>query len=390
MPLILNSLTHEQLMFLKTNFFYNIDCSSDYFFRFNTKNKIEILHISELIELYNEKLSKDNNSNVYTKNSPCISEPYFKSTKNNLIKINEEYKDYTLKELLDKFLENKERGVNTKKLYNVACKAIFREKFCCKISEIKLDEIIQSFVENELLKKYSTIRIYYKSVYTWINWMLKADIIDNNPLSSDLFSKIKRTKKIESHRNALSCEDFQNEKQAKISIKKLFKTIYQKKSEKYLKLWLLHMILGTRRNETIQVIQKYKKGMKNVVIKTKTLSEFTIPITFYTKNLIIELQNWINGLTEKSAEQSIYNSIPTNYRKVLCPHGSRAIFRTVFDLIDKKHFSFESKEAYISHVILSSCQQAYIRSLHISDRAEIMKIWSKWLIDIAKDFLNFD
>ena len=69
----------------------------------------------------------------------------------------------------------------------------------------------------------------------------------------------------------------------------------------------------------------------------------------------------------------------------MCPHGTRAIFRTVIDLIDSCKATFEVKESYLCHFEGTMCQKSYLRATYFVQRANLQEFWAKWLINLNYD-----
>ena len=158
---------------------------------------------------------------------------------------------------------------------------------------------------------------------------------------------------------------------------RFLKKLYKTNSLAHFKLWLIHAILCTRKNETIQVIKNFQKGARTVDIKTKCQSKFTIPITPIVAKLINDIKDWITSKTDRTASEYIYQSIPRGYKRLISPHGTRALFRTIIELLNVKE-SFEVKEAYLNHNVLNKVQGAYMRNNYLERREKIERKWCSY------------
>ena len=100
----------------------------------------------------------------------------------------------------------------------------------------------------------------------------------------------------------------------------------------------------------------------------------------------MELLNYVSDkakqFTVRTLEQYIYASIPKSFKRKICPHGTRALFRTVIDLIDGGKFSFDAKEAYICHFNRTQTLKSYARSNFYPQRFDLQKIWGKFIMSM--------
>ena len=66
-------------------------------------------------------------------------------------------------------------------------------------------------------------------------------------------------------------------------------------------------------------------------------------------------------------------------------HGTRAIFRTVIDFIDKEHIiDKDEKEAYINHVTDNHVQRRYHRNDHLIARLRIMCMYASFIYECSE------
>lgn len=297
----------------------------------------------------------------------------------------------SINDILENFKANNELSSNSLKNYKLAI-----NKFAPNLSDKPFT--IQLYIQileniNECKKlvgkekiKTTTFNLYIKLIRKIIESAFSKNKLKYNSLdelNSFIYQKADNTP-----RKALDCENFINITEAKTKYQRFLKKLYKTNSLEHFKLWLIHAILCTRKNETIQVIKNFQKGSKTVDIKTKCQTKFTIPITPIVAKLINDIKEWINSKTDRTASEYIYQAIPKGYKKLISPHGTRALFRTIIELLNIKE-SFEVKEAYLNHNVLSKVQGAYMRNNYLERREKIERKWENWILNLlGKDIIT--
>lgn len=352
----LASILSIQLKFLKN--------LSNFYFKISNDNSLEIFYESELSNLISIDDTKLVSKSEITKTNTISSQ---------------NYENLTVDSIFFKFIQSRKLSTNTAKLYKTAISQVLGSNFNAQLNNIDLVKIYNTYIHNTNAIKPSTIKIYSKCYEIWLNWLIKQGVISEKSIDIQNYSN---NEIMAEHRPALNCEYFCSEQDAKSKIKTFLKSVKKHVSEQYYKLWLIHSILGTRRSETISAISNYNPKKECAVINTKCRKNFSIPITREIKSMVLDIQPWIKSLSPKTAEQYLYRCIPNKYKKDMCPHGSRALFRTVIDLIESCNASFEVKEAYLCHFAGSSCQKAYLRADYFYQRAKLQSFWAQWLIKL--------
>ncbi len=287
--------------------------------------------------------------------------------------------ELTLSELIDIYLAQIKSTVkdNTYKLYCNSFSKMRTDTFNLKITEINYFTLIDNFAKTVIDIKNSTKRAYMKTFQIFIAWCCR-----NGYFPPEFLRYIEcgiKLKDDTEHRKALGCENFESSTDALKMLKKFFRSLWKNKTREQCILWFIHSVLCTRRVETIRAIKNFKPNQSYIEIKTKTLKNFCIPVTPILKSLLLEIQPTILKLTDRTAESWITNAIPKKFKKLMCPHGVRAFFRTTIDLMRNCKFSFEVKEAYLSHFVKTSCQKAYTRTDYLQQRYALQVFWIEWL-----------
>lgn len=341
---------------------------NSYYFKL-TNNTLHLIHLSELSNIITSNVYC-NNINVHSTNKDECSTFINQTSKSAYY-------------LFNKFINNKSLSLNTVKLYTTSIKQLLKKSLLTKsIDKIDFLKVVNEFINKNTSTNYATKNIYIKCLKVWVKWLFKNKYIQSNILK-DITFEYKAS--YVNHRAALNCEYFQSEKDAKGKLSKFLNDVKLNCSTIQYKLWLVHCILGTRRSETIEVINNFKLANNYVLINTKCRKNFSIPITSQVKQLLIELHPYISKFSIKTAEQYLYRCIPAKYKQYMCPHGTRAIFRTVIDLIDSCKATFEVKESYLCHFEGTMCQKSYLRATYFVQRANLQEFWAKWLINLNYD-----
>lgn len=297
----------------------------------------------------------------------------------------------SINDILEIFKANNELSTNSLRNYKLAI-----NKFAPNLSDkpftIQLyNKILENINEcknlvNKNKIKSTTFNLYIKLIKKIIESAFSKNKLKYNSL--DELNNFIYQKADNTPRKALDCENFINITEAKTKYQRFLKKLYKTNSLAHFKLWLIHAILCTRKNETIQVIKNFQKGAKTVDIKTKCQSKFTIPITPIVAKLINDIKDWITSKTDRTASEYIYQSIPRGYKRLISPHGTRALFRTIIELLNVKE-SFEVKEAYLNHNVLNKVQGAYMRNNYLERREKIERKWENWLLNLlGKDIIT--
>ena len=295
------------------------------------------------------------------------------------IKVQKKSSEKSVKELFNLFINETPKSKNTKTIYQRAIKNILLDCFEKPLNECDISKCVKTFINSNHRVKDTTKDLYKKILEVFITWL------NQNSYTTYQIPKTKEfqiTSQSDDHRQALNCETFCSQADAKKNINKFLRSLNKNIDEFKYKIWLIHLILGTRRNETIQVIHNYKKGENFVTINTKCVDNFKIPLT----PVVMELLNYVSDkakqFTVRTLEQYIYASIPKSFKRKICPHGTRALFRTVIDLIDGGKFSFDAKEAYICHFNRTQTQKSYARCNFYPQRFDLQKIWGKFIMSM--------
>lgn len=304
---------------------------------------------------------------------------------------NDAIRDITLYELIKLYSQVKNIKQSTLDMY----KSILRYYF--KNLSLKLSEVIK--IKLNLISSDTRTRI----ITAIFNFAVKNKIILNNPFTS----QIEYRNSVVTHRNALNASDWRTIDIAKKNLTDFFAIvnsdnfnsgdtkIYRRiKDFNFKYLILLHMILGTRICETIEVIMNFNyenEIAKSITIRTKNTKkgaepDFCVPLTKLAIYLIKQLQD-LKKLKKRTIYTYVNNFFIKTFGNSVTTHGLRAIFRTTLDLLpETKAYDFNIKEACLDHRLLNKTQRAYQRYDYFSERYLIQKKYSKFLMS----FFNID
>ena len=159
---------------------------------------------------------------------------------------------------------------------------------------------------------------------------------------------------------------------------------------------VLHFILGTRISETFNYIDAVRKidydennVLTTVYIKTKCTkngadADFRMPVPDFIHKMIDTDKVLYSKKSHETVISILRRFIAKNFKDEFCLHGTRAIFRTTIDFIDKdKAFGKDEKEAYINHKTDSYVQNRYHRNDYLIPRIEIMCKYASFVYEVS-------
>lgn len=309
---------------------------------------------------------------------------------------NHSHKKISISELLSEYFQARNIKDNTIKAYKTAISRLCGIEVDSNklISEITPDTINTNFSKTTLIQ----YLIIIKSIFRYAN---SRGYLPSNPFVNinNMF-----VAPIVKHRAALDCENFDTETDAENVVGKFLLAVYKASTlcpkKNFFELWILHMVLATRISETVRVIKNYleltiieRDEKKFVIIETKTTKKgqeanFRIPLTPKLKILLKKVAENVGSYSFEYIKKLISASIPKEYRNQIKVHGSRAIYRTIIDLIASDKIEERAKEFYINHNILSKVAQAYSRNDLIVQRMEIQSEYIAWIEKIIQKYCH--
>lgn len=299
-------------------------------------------------------------------------------------------KDISLNELLNLYSQKRKIKDSTFEVYKLALTGCFKD-LSLKLSQIFKLKI--SYSDSDFMKRV-LILVF--------NFAVKQGII----LKNIFLSQIEFKNKVVNHRKALNAKDWRTIDMVKKDLKDYF-SIFSSESginsnipHRFIKTFpnfkyfvLLHMILGTRISETIEVIKNFNSEnelTKSITIKTKNTkkdfeADFCLPLTSVAIYLIKKNQG-LKNYTKSTLYTYIDRFFLANFSGKITAHGTRAIFRTVLDIIpDTKKFDFYVKEACLDHRLLNKTQRSYQRYDFFSERYFIQKKYTNFLLSFLEN-----
>lgn len=284
----------------------------------------------------------------------------------------------TINELLTKYIQAHNLKSTTLRSYITAVYKTCGELKDVPIYEYSIGLINKNFTINTLTQYMNILNILFK-------WAVTRKIVKHNPFENQVSTFAKMPIQ---HRAALNCQNFDTLNDATITISKYLTDTWEfNKKKPYLyKLWICHMILGTRVTETARIFKQFYSNCDYLIIETKTTRKgekpnFRVPITAIPSSLILDIHETISKYTITYIVRLINSSIPPSYKEMLSAHGTRAIYRTVIELLNHSEFSTEAKEMYINHTPMTTVQAIYQRGDFLTDRKNIQIIYAQWIID---------
>ncbi len=298
-------------------------------------------------------------------------------------------KDISLNELLNLYSKKRKIKDSTFEVYKLALTGCFKD-LSLKLSQIFKLKI--SYSDSDFMKRV-LILVF--------NFAVKQGIIVKNIFAT----QIEFNNKVVNHRKALNANDWRTIEMVKKDLNDFFSIlnseccINSNVQHRYIQDFnfkyfvLLHMILGTRISETIEVIKNFTREnelSKSITIKTKNTkkdfdADFCLPLTSVAIYLIKENKD-LKNYTKSTLYTYIDRFFLKNFLGKISAHGTRAIFRTILDILpETKKFDFYIKEACLDHRILNKTQRSYQRYDYFSERYFIQKKYSNFLLSFFEN-----
>lgn len=302
-------------------------------------------------------------------------------------------KNITVKELLDLYASAKMLKNNSVlSIYSSFKQLIGHDNYL----SMDISELSPSLIMTDCTKgSMNTKHHYLAQMSAVLNFAVKKGYLSVNFLKNfrDEYGIYK--KKI-SMRKAFSCENWILIDDAVAALKPFFRAIhdcfvkylnYSRISLYYL--MLLHMILGTRVSETLRVVRNFipEDGTSHYIyIETKTCklgekANFRVVLS----DLVIYLINIVKPIAELKEGTNFWYAVRKSLKSQgvysLSLHGTRAILRTVVDLLtETKSISYQAKEVYLSHDLRGKVERSYQRQDFFIERYKLQIEYAKFLV----------
>lgn len=307
-------------------------------------------------------------------------------------------KNITVKELLDLYASAKMLKNNSVLSIYLAFKQLIRHDnyLNMDISELSPSMIITDCKSSSMNTKHH----YLAQMSAVLNFAVKKGYLSVNFLKN-FREEYGIYKKRISMRKAFSCENWILIDDAVSVLKPFFSAIhdcffrylhYSSISLYYL--MLLHMILGTRVSETLRVVRNFtpEDGTAHYIyIETKTCklgekANFRVVLS----DLVIYLINAVKPIAELKEGTNFWCSVRKSLKSrgvsSLSLHGTRAILRTVVDLLtETKSISYQAKEVYLSHDVRGRVERSYQRQDFFIERYKLQIEYAKFLVGTCSE-----
>src|SRR5574344_83005 len=350
----------------------NNGISASYIFRYTNKNKKSVfLSLGTIHSISLQNAIQEANKRNYTKDYNGIA---FNEVQLSII------------ELLTSYIKFHNLKENTIKSYQTAI-----IKTCKHLLHLPITDYTEAVINKNFAN--CTLRQYLSILNILFKWAKQRKLIESNPFEN--FNYI-YAKSPSIHRAALDCGKFDTANDAQKEVSKFLKDLYTYniKNITLFKLWICHLILGTRVTETARVIKQYQSTNEQIIIETKNTRKgespnFRIPISSKLQKVLDQIIPKLKKYSISYLVKMINYAIPPSYKGIMSAHGSRSIFRTVIELINPIEFSTEAKEMYLNHLPMNTIQAIYQRSDYLLERKKIQIAYIDWIfscmpIDITK------
>lgn len=296
----------------------------------------------------------------------------------------------TVRELLELYSSSKKLKYNSVvSLQNAFKKLINHDDYL----NIDVSELSHSMISTDGLTM-NTQYHYFTIMVAVLNFAVKKGYLSFNFLKN-FREYYGISKEKYSMRKAFSCENWIIIDDAVAVLKPFFQAIrdcifYHKVSFYYL--ILLHMILGTRISETLRVILNFtpEDGTAHYIyIETKTCkldekANYRVVLSDLAVYLINAVKN-IENLKMKAGTSfwcTVRNMLKRRGIEGLSLHGTRAILRTVVDLLpETKDINPLAKEVYLSHEVRGMVERCYQRQDFFVERYRLQIAYARFLIE---------
>lgn len=252
-------------------------------------------------------------------------------------------------------------------------------------------------INREVIEKFNVTNSseyqYLNIVNSVFSWLVREEIVNYNPCTKHLHKFKKFSQGV---RAALKCEKWIDDIEAKKILTEFFKKVKGLIDISMYRFLVLHFILGTRISETFNYIDAVRKidydendVLTTVYIKTKCTkngaeADFRMPVPDFIHKMIDTDKVLYSKKSHQTVISILRRFIAKNFKDEFCFHGTRAIFRTTIDFIDKdKAFGKDEKEAYINHKTDSYVQNRYHRNDHLIPRIEIMCKYASFVYEAS-------
>lgn len=276
---------------------------------------------------------------------------------------------FTLKQAFDEYMQkcSKELTASTLKQYQFMYNNYISKLDSIPLKMIDLNIIRQHFL-NDLINnnKIETARVCGTVLSKLFKYYIANSVIDNNPVQylSTILPKVKTE-----HRATLNLYDYENEM---IKFFAKLKTCPIHKQQAVL--FYFYSLL--RKVEPTSVLQG---DIYNdyVVVKTKRIEEFRLPLTRQIKNFIKS-----NGLYafENNIGTIAYNTIYELCKGDFTLHGIRTLGKHYFTCILKCPEAVS--EYCLAHNYGDKVYKAYTRTDFLEQRQEAMQCWSDYVDEL--------
>ena len=242
---------------------------------------------------------------------------------------------------------------------------------CLKIDE-KIKDITVSDLNFSKTLAISSKKQYLKQINIIFNFAKRKGYILENPFNSVLLPKQE-----EKHFLALNCQNWVTLSEAR---DELAQYICRFENEIYFNILLVHIILATRINETLTVINEYIKEPAEfkkhyVLIKTKSLKEYRLTITDAVLDILEKIRIFYfknPRVTNFTAARKLRLLLKEIFNENIQLHGFRSVYRTIVSLDPSiKDIPHIAKEMYISHNTKGAVEKIYHRYDYFYERYEL-------------------
>ena len=290
--------------------------------------------------------------------------------------------DVKIGELFDLYVETNNVKEKTRMVYNSCFMCLFGKNY----RNLSLSDVS---VEHVNVSKYSiNTRYFYVSVISsFFNFACKKGLIYENPFEKMIDSRMPQVR-----RKALNCEDWLFLSDAQREINSLFSGFkwMMKKYKKFnpLFLFLLHMILATRVQETYRVITTCSLtdfSNRYILVETKMTRKgmkpnYRLVLTNLAVFLIQQVQKQIQKFKYSRFYYNLHN-VTKSLSNNMDVHGTRSLFRTIVELIPQtQSISFGAKETALGHATKNTVQRKYCRSDYYLKRYELQLYYADFLL----------
>ena len=305
--------------------------------------------------------------------------------------------ELTLGEVVNLYVKRKNYNLKKNTIFNYI--TAFRNVFgVIKDSKVKHWKNVKlSDVTLEFIMRYkvscTTSYEYIRRINYVFSWLCKNEYISQNPI----YKYLGKIRKYQSDtRPALGCEQWIDEIEARKKLSNFFNSFKGFVSQQLFNFVVFHFIIGTRITETFNYIKAVQENyssspdvLSTVDIRTKTTKkdskpDFRIPVPVYLYEMIVDNKKLYSEKSIGSIESILRRIISRNYKNKFCLHGTRAIYRTAIDFLDKDHmFSENEKESYINHKTDNYIQRRYRRNDFLIQRMRIMNLYASFIYSCA-------